>query len=256
MNLKALKASISILLFITSTAAFSGVINLNTWSQQGLSSNGNWIVETDGSSVLQTINGSSTFFTSPKSFINSEFTGSFSVQESSDNDFIGFVFGFNGLNDFYLFDWKQGYQNLGSNVIGEEGFTLSKISAGADINDFNNMWSHTGIGIEVLGTDYGSDRGWIDFVEYDFTLGYSATEINISINGGTFNNEQIFSLSGLNNQSGQFGFYNLSQPQVRYTGFEEDVCSQNCTVSVPEPSTLAIFALGMIGLASRRFNKH
>ncbi len=27
------------------------------------------------------------------------------------------------------------------------------------------------------------------------------------------------------------------------------------TATVPEPSTLAIFALGMIGLASRRFNK-
>lgn len=28
-----------------------------------------------------------------------------------------------------------------------------------------------------------------------------------------------------------------------------------CSVSVPEPSTLAIFALGIIGLTSRRFNK-
>jgi hypothetical protein len=28
------------------------------------------------------------------------------------------------------------------------------------------------------------------------------------------------------------------------------------TTSVPEPSTLAIFALGLIGLASRRFKKH
>ncbi|NQZ22998.1 MAG: PEP-CTERM sorting domain-containing protein [Colwellia sp.] len=27
------------------------------------------------------------------------------------------------------------------------------------------------------------------------------------------------------------------------------------TQEVPEPSTLAIFALGMIGLASRRYNK-
>ena len=51
--------------------------------------------------------------------------------------------------------------------------------------------------------------------------------------------------------TGKFGFYNYSQSQVRYTGFTEDKSPS----TVPEPSTLAIFALGLIGLASRRFKK-
>ncbi len=235
--------------------ANAGLIDLNTWTQQGTSSNGNWEVAADGSSVLQTINGSATFFTSTNSFINSEFTGSFSVNANGDNDFIGFVFGFNGLDDFYLFDWKQGTQSLGGSVIGYEGFRLSKISTGFDVNNFNAMWSHAGAGIDVLGTDYGSNRGWANNTNYEFTLGYSTSEINISINGGTFNNEQIFHFSDLNNSAGKFGFYNLSQAGVQYSGFEEDVCSENCSADVPEPSTLVIFAIGVMGLASRRFKK-
>ena len=230
--------------------ANAAVIDLNTWSKQGNASNGVWSVAGDGSSVLQTINGNPTFYVSNDSFINKEFSGTFGVETSSDDDFIGFVFGYNGLDDFYLFDWKQGLQGA------SEGFTLSKISTGANVTAPTPLWDHSGNGISVLDTDYGNGRGWADYVNYEFTLGYTDTEINISINGGSFINEQIFSIDNLTNSAGSFGFYNFSQSYVRYSGFEEDACTENCgKVDVPEPSTLAIFALGMMGLASRRFKK-
>jgi len=50
--------------------------------------------------------------------------------------------------------------------------------------------------------------------------------------------------------TGKFGFYNYSQSNVRYTGFQQ---TTSPSVPVPEPSTLAIFALGIIGFASRKF---
>ncbi|WDE12483.1 PEP-CTERM sorting domain-containing protein [Thalassomonas haliotis] len=235
------------------TQAYAGSIDLNSWSQQGHAANGNWTVAPDGSSVVQSINGNPTFFVSPESFINKEFTGSFGVETTDDNDFVGFVFGYNGLDDFYLFDWKQGTQTYNGQV-GYEGFTLSKISAGADVTSLNSLWDHNGTGVTVLDTDYGNDRGWADNTVYEFTLGYTDTEINIGINGGDFVNEQIFSISGLDNQAGHFGFYNMSQATVRYSGFEEDTCTENCG-TVPEPSTLAIFALSLIGIGARRFKK-
>jgi hypothetical protein len=50
--------------------------------------------------------------------------------------------------------------------------------------------------------------------------------------------------------------------RVAYDGIQNRAISHGAvgvwlyrTVDVPEPSTLAIFALGMIGLASRRFKK-
>ena len=232
--------------------ANADIIDLNTWSQQGAAGNGNWSVAVDGSSVLQTINGLPSFFVSNESFINKEFSGTFGVETASDDDFMGFVFGYNGLDDFYLFDWKQGAQGSPP----QEGFTLSKISAGADVANFNPLWTHSGVGISVIDTDYGSGRGWVDNSTYDFTLGYTDTEINISINGGTFIDEQVFSINNLTNSAGSFGFYNLSQSLVRYSGFEEATCTVDCgKVDIPEPSTLAIFALGLIGLASRRMKK-
>ena len=64
------------------------------------------------------------------------------------------------------------------------------------------------------------------------------------------------------NTAGNFGFYNFSQSDVNYNRLEEIDCYTNCgslqndpVVDVPEPSTLAIFTLGLIGLASRRFKK-
>ena len=233
--------------------AHAGVINLNSWAQQGDPGNGNWTVAADGSSVLQSINGLPTFYVSPESFINKEFTGSFGVETTGDDDFVGFVFGYNGQDDFYLFDWKQGVQTYNGRTA-QAGFTLSKISAGANVTTLDNLWNHNGTGITVLDTDYGSDRGWADNTVYEFTLGYTDSEINIGITGGDFVNEQVFSLSGLNNQAGSFGFYNMSQSTVRYSGFEEDSCNVNCG-NVPEPSTLAIFALGMMGIGARRFKK-
>ena len=254
MKFKKLKSLLAFSLLAASTISTAGVIDLSTWSQQGAASNGTWTVAADGSSVIQSINGNPTFFTSADSSINKEYTGSFGVETSSDDDFVGFVFGFNGLDDFYLFDWKQGSQTYNGRTA-QEGFTLSKISSGANVTSLSNLWDHSGTGISVLGTDYGSTKGWADNVSYDFTLGYSDTEISISIDGGAFDNEEIFNFSGLSNNAGKFGFYNSSQGTVRYSGFEEDVCNQNCTASIPEPGTLAIFALGLIGIASRKFKK-
>ncbi len=241
--------------FITSTKTSANLIDLNTWNQTGLLSNGNWNVSADGTSVTQTKNGKPTFFVSPNSYINSEFTGTVSTQTAKDNDFLGFVFGYNGLDDFYLFDWKQKKQAINGKVA-NEGFTLSKISAGADVTTVNGLWDHMGTGISILDTDYGNGRGWANHVVYDITLGYSSTEINISINGGAFNNEQIFSLANLNNSAGQFGFYNSSQKFVNYSNFEENSCNMHCSAGdIPEPSILALFSLAILALTSRTLKR-
>ena len=235
MNIKTFKiASASIILSICSFAN-AGLIDLNTWTA---TSGGNWIVDGSGTSVLQTTNGNPTFFLSDINYINTQFDGTFGVETTGDDDFIGFAFGYNNSNDFLLFDWKQGNQ---SNALA--GFTLSQIS-GSDVD----FWGHTGSDITVLGTDYASTKGWADNTVYNFSLDFTSNNIKIGIDG-----TNIFDVAGSFN-SGKFGFYNYSQSQVRYTGFTEEIILPP-DATVPEPSTLAIFALGIMGLVSRKFKQ-
>jgi hypothetical protein len=234
MNKKMFKTVIASLILSASSYTHAGLIDLSTWSP---TAGGTWNVQNSGTSVLQTTNGSPTYFLSDTNYINTQFDGSFGVETTSDDDFIGFTFGYNNSNDFLLFDWKQGNQSYSGYA--PSGFTLSKIS-GSNVN----YWNHSGADITVLATEYVGNNGWADNTVYGFSLDFTTTGIKIDIDG-----TNIFDVAGSFN-SGKFGFYNYSQSQVRYTGFTEEVSQ-----SVPEPSTLAILALGLMGLASRRFKK-
>jgi hypothetical protein len=231
-KMKIFKVAAASLVLLTSSFSYAGIIDLSSWTP---TPGGNWIVQGGGSSVLQTTNGQPTYFLSDDNYINTQFDGSFGVETTGDDDFIGFVFGYNNSNDFLLFDWKQGDQSGAFS-----GFTLSKIS-GSSVD----YWYHTGTDITVLASDYAGNNGWADNTVYNFSLDFTTTGIKIDIDG-----TNIFDVSGIFS-SGKFGFYNYSQSSVRYTGFTEEVSQ-----SLPEPSTLAIFALGVMGLASRRFKKN
>ncbi len=227
---KSLLILASVVFFLGAVGRASAVpIDLTSWTAVG---GGNWNVQSGGTEVLQTINGSPAYFLSNSNYINTQFDGSFEVETTSDNDYIGFVFGYNSQNDFLLFDWKQG--NQGSAL---EGYTLARIS-GSSVN----FWNHTGSGINVLATDYSTVNGWADNTVYGFTLDYTPTNIQIAIGGSP-----IFNVNG-SFSDGKFGFYNYSQKKVRYQGFEEEVIVAE-NAPIPEPTIIVLLGIGLVGLA-------
>ncbi len=137
--------------------------------------------------------------------------------DSSDDDYIGFVFGYlrpdsaEEYFDFYLLDWK-GVAQAGA----EEGFTLSKVlgyvNVGSGTNTSHPYWDHEDTTQTVLGTYYG-DYGWARGKVYNFELIYEPNRVRISID-----TTQIFDIAG-EFRPGRFGFYNYSQPGVNYQNF-------------------------------------
>jgi len=203
--------------------AVSKPIDFSGWIEEG---EGNWEVAPDGRSVFQSSNGPPAFFLSPEEYLGVEIQGTLRV-EGGDDDYIGFVFGYqspltsagDAPDDLVtnLLSWKgqeQGYYGTAY-----EGFTLSRATGVLDPLD-EILWSHPGLPVyTVLGTDYGEDRGWDRDVTYAFRLVYAESVVEIAIDG-----EQIFRVTsaeaGASFEAGRFGFYNYSQPSVRYADFE------------------------------------
>ncbi|MBL8702396.1 MAG: VPLPA-CTERM sorting domain-containing protein [Alphaproteobacteria bacterium] len=257
-------------LSLAAVPALAAPVDLTTWAEKGNSGNGTWTVEGGGTSVLQTINGDPTFFVSPTSLINKKFTGKITVTAAGagDDDYIGFVFGFNNPTgntasgndnyDFVLFDWKQGDQSSGG-FLAREGFNLSRVN-GTITDLIPGFWGHTdSTGFDVLETSYSATSGWVESTEYTFEITYQETNFKLVLSGGAFGaGTTIFDVAG-SFPNGAFGFYNYSQAQVRYSGLTEDEAPPPPpppppppVSEVPVPATALLFGAGLAGLGMVR----
>ncbi|MEC9102491.1 MAG: hypothetical protein VX878_01640, partial [Pseudomonadota bacterium] len=90
-------------------------VDRSTWTANG---NGSWNLAGDNNSVKQTLNNSPTVFINQKDSQGLALSGTIKVETTSDDDFIGFVLGYNngdltnGSADYLLIDWKQGNQSF------------------------------------------------------------------------------------------------------------------------------------------------
>ena len=81
--------------FSFSKISFSQIaVDLSTWEQRGNTSYGNWEYDPDNNTLTQTTNSEPTFYVSSENFINKTISGEISVNTTNDDDFIGFVLGF------------------------------------------------------------------------------------------------------------------------------------------------------------------
>lgn len=213
-------------------------VDFNNWSQEGNPTYGNWEILSGGSVVKQKVNNQPTFFISPFDLINVQISGTIEVTTSEDNDYIGFVMGYNsplGMPydnyDMLLFDWKQGNQTSNCGIAGYEGYNLSIFNGIIPNNNCSNspkFWGHIPDPpvFDVLAQNHGSTLGWQDNTPHYFTLFYTSSQITIQIDGDT-----IFDIAGCF-QPGRFGFYNFSQEKVEYSNFSYQLAVD---FKIPEP---------------------
>jgi hypothetical protein len=146
-----------------------------------------------------------------------------------------------------------------ANMIGDLKFTFKAFGDFADNNQTIKLGLINGDGVVVSGPGYI----WLDGTLYDggfINVSNDGTDIGLDsladINIATYminNTTDRGRYSSMNDGGGLDVNFNFSNRVLSTAGNMVSVTVEYEVV--PEPSTIAIFALGMIGLASRRFKK-
>lgn len=222
--------------------------NLSTWTAEG--SGGTWTRAADNNSVTQSVNGDPTVFYSDFKGQGRSLSGTIRVNTASDDDYIGFVLGFDAgelsaaSTDFLLIDWKQANQSsYGGTAM--KGLALSRVTKG--LPDASGAWWHDpskGVTELSRASTLGS-TGWAENRTYTFNIQFTDSNVKVFVD-----NVLELNVNG-SFGDGRFGFYNYSQANVTYAGISDDVLPPG---GVPEPATWAmmIAGFGLAGAAMRR----
>ena len=114
MSIRHAQVSLAGLLAATAIGASADPINLSSWSAltldfPGGQSAGSWVLEPGNTAVTQVINADPSFYLNDLNQTQYSIDGSWQVLPAGagDDDYMGFVFGYQNSSNFYLFDWKQ-----------------------------------------------------------------------------------------------------------------------------------------------------
>ncbi len=234
---------------ISTTAANAVPVDLSTWISD---SGGNWTVAGDNNSVFQNLNSAPTVFHNGVDSQGLSLAGTITVETTSDDDFIGFVLGYtqgdidgNVDTDYILVDWKQGTQGGW-----DAGLAISRVTGpiqASGVDTSADAWDHVGnVSLLTRANNLGN-TGWVDNTTYSFQIDFTSTLIRVLVDGvlelqvaGSFAN-------------GAFGFYNHSQPNVRYAGITEEVLPPE--IPIPGALPLMLTGMGLVSFLKRRKRK-
>lgn len=241
--------------------AAAAPVDLSLWSAESYDvvsgfGAGIWTVNAGGTSVTQSVNGQPTLFYSDFSAFGTEVSGTIRVASSADDDYIGFVLGFqpgdsaNPAADYLLVDWKRGTQSYDFSTpsaspggLAPAGLAVSRVFGTPDADEF---WQHANLsgtpessGLTQLarGLTLGGS-GWNANTDYVFRFDFGPGNLQIYVN-----DVLQFDLTG-EFSNGRMGFYNFSQSGVSYSAFTVEEGSY----VVPVPAAAWLFGSGLVGL--------
>lgn len=175
-----------------------------------------WELSADGTTMTQRFNADASILVSDFDLVNSSIEGTWRADTESDDDFMGFVFGYQDQGHFYLFDWKkEDQQDRGT--FAERGMTVKVVNS-STLPTNTDLWSSSGTSnVKIL---YHNTIPYEFRTDYRFFLDYQPGRFVIVVTRVGSNQElariEIEDDTYLN---GRFGFYNYSMGEIVYRGF-------------------------------------